>query len=217
MIAKFKSENSTSFNFNGLDKQRNYLAHVIGNNIMVFSAYNSKDVLLRPTPYNDIEINGDVKNNVEEAHNALTPLLFTKNIVTSGGALISTSNTLKFHNSTDGVVHQGISGNLVIDPLGNVNGGYVLVNWSGNANPNITGVSPSLIRRLSGSDDITTQGSYLIGIAYQDGRYWVSIKSHAQYVGAGGGGTGEQAPILTTTLSGGGQTETAPILTTTLS
>ena len=174
MIAIIKNESTFAFSFNGIDKPRNYVAIVNGDNILIISSYDSREVLLKSTPYNSIEVNGLTYASAEETVNALTPILFTKSIVTPSGATKSTSNTLKFFNSIEGVVHgtwdNPITGNLTVDLTGAVEGGIVAVIWSGDSTPTINNAVLESVR-----GEITTQGVYTIYFHYLSSRFNVNI------------------------------------------
>jgi len=197
MILRIKNENTTHFSINGLFRERNWMALVAGNNVQIVNSYYSKKVI-HDEHFSNFEINGNIFSNVEDCANALTPIIFTKQLITSSGASVSTSNTLKFFNSTDGVVHQGITGNLFIDPTGQVVGGGVLVEWSGDGNPLIGGVAPNLIDNEG--EDITVQGDYKIWIVWTGTKYSLNITGGDEYIGTeqgtGTGGAAPQAPSL---------------------
>lgn len=210
----------STFELNGIERQKVFLAVQRSlSSIEIVCAYDSRIVILKNTDFDDIIVNGVIHSTLKDLIATLNPVMFTNNIIESGGSPVSTSNTLKFTNSTDGIIHTSITGALNIDPTGQVNGGMVEVKGNWDENPAITlnGNSSSLIRSDSGSETITESGDYTIFIHYDGTFYNVNIRKTVIYTGTGtgGGGTGETAPILTTSLSG--QTETAPILTTNLS
>lgn len=192
-----RNETTLTFEMNGVDRPKNYVALLQGDNIVIMSAYDSNFVLLKSTPYTDFTIQGNTYSSAQEVVDALTPVIYTKQILSPGGAPKSTSNTLQFHNSTEGVNHAQtgglpLTGDLVIDPSNKVEGGFVTFPWSGDANPNITGVPANLIQNVGLT--ISAQGTYEFHLWYSNGTYKVNITQPVQYVGAGGGDT--TAPLV---------------------
>jgi len=172
MTAVIKNETTVTFSMNGIDYQKNYTPLLIGDNIMLISAYDSKQVILKSTHYSEFTINGFVPASASDCISALVPLLFTKDIVTPGGSSRTNSTTLQFYNSVEGVTHinQGddsplTDSNYTVDLTNAVEGGVVVLHYNGSVNPNISGAT---IRAWSGN--ITALGNYVIYLHYTGGK-----------------------------------------------
>jgi hypothetical protein len=100
--------------------------------------------------------------------------LIVKNAAGATGALTSTSNTVYFTNGANGVIHgtwaTPITGNIVLNGTGALEGSCAVIIYSGSTTPNITG---GTIQSLAG--EITQAGTYSIYIQYLLGRYNINI------------------------------------------
>lgn len=160
-----------------------------------------------------------VFNNYRDLYNAVFSLI---GLVTD----ISPSGFLKFDSLAVGRIHGSITPittNLEIDPAYSVEGGMVEVIWEGNVNPNITGVSASII--VSIGQTITQQGVYSIFMLFTGGRYKVNITPlPVVYVGDGDAlddpeippeGATATAPVITVTDPPISASATPPVITVT--
>ena len=119
----------------------------------------------------------------------LTPTEVDNNFSEIGTVSISTSNTMLF-DKIGGYRHgtwaTPLTGALVLDTTGAVEGGCAVAIWNGSSNPTISG---GTIESLSGN--ITTSGTYSIYFHYLNGRFNVNIFN------VSGGVTDTTAPTLT--------------------
>lgn len=174
---------TATFTMNGVTYLKNFQSLVINNSIKIVNAYDSKMILLSNTNYADFTVDGNTFANVLLLQQDLVSKLFNRPATGAGLIETSLSSTMFFHN-TAGVRHgtwtTPITGTLTIDPSGAVEGGTVVVIWSGSSNPTIVG---GIIQSYGG--DITINGIYSIYIHYLNGRYNVNI-FNSENPGTGG-------------------------------
>lgn len=177
MQAVINSGGINTFELNGIQRERVFIALPLGDDsIIIVCVYNSSLVLLPPTNVSGIEINSIVYSTSKEVVESLNPILFTKNIVSPSGSVRSTSTTLEFWNSLDGVVHVNTNNSPLtatsyqIDLASAVEGGMVEIIFSGSSNPAFSGAT---IRKYEGN--IVTQSEYSIYLRYSGGKVNINI------------------------------------------
>lgn len=67
------------FSLDGIDYFKNFLSKVNGNNITIYNAYDSKNVLVEATIFSQITLNGIVHTSVAALQSALLPIIYTRN------------------------------------------------------------------------------------------------------------------------------------------
>ena len=77
MIARFDNIDIERFNFNGIPYYKTFVARRIGTYVIeVVGIYDSKLVLLPPTPISQVKVNNIIYDSTEACINALMPVLF---------------------------------------------------------------------------------------------------------------------------------------------
>lgn len=76
--------NSQRFTLNGISYYKNFLSHVIGENIRIVNAYDSKLEILRLTHYSEIRVGGRSFGSVEALQMALLPVLYVRGTLGNG-------------------------------------------------------------------------------------------------------------------------------------
>lgn len=74
----------TRFSFNGVEYLKNYTSTVNSNRVSIFNCYERKDVLLEPTPYNQVVLDGQVYNSAAGLHAALLPVIYIRSTLAGG-------------------------------------------------------------------------------------------------------------------------------------
>lgn len=87
---------ATTFSLNGVVYQKNFMSRVLGSeNLTIINTYDSKNVLLKPTSYENITLNGNTYNDAVTLHNNLIGVLFTRVSLVSEGTVINQDNGIK--------------------------------------------------------------------------------------------------------------------------
>lgn len=197
MAVIINNETTITFSLNGVDHQKNYVPVVSGENVIIVSAYDSDLVLLKSTPFGDFTINGIKYASSQEVSNILTPLLYSKQVVSSAGATRTDSTTIQLYDAVEGVIHVNTDNSpmtatdYVIDLSNAVEGGGAVIkaNVSSNLNFTVQGGSAPII--YPDNDAIGSLGTYRIILWYVAGEILVFIP------GAGTGGTDTTNPQVT--------------------
>jgi len=80
MTAQFTDINAREFKLNGVRHLKTYVSIYYNNGIRVVGAYDSKLELLPSVNVSEVSVNGTIYTSVVDLSNALTPLLFSKNV-----------------------------------------------------------------------------------------------------------------------------------------
>lgn len=161
------------FTLNGVSYLKNFQSLISGDSIRIVNAYDSRLELLSWTLYSEFTVDGSTFASAILLQENLVSKLFNRPATGSGLLETSTSNTLSFHN-TAGVRHGTfaipITGNLILNTTGSVEGGTVVIVWSGSSDPSF---SSGTVQSYSGG--ITSAGTYSIYVHYLNGRFNVNI------------------------------------------
>lgn len=76
--------NESRFTLNGVQYFKNYLTRVAGNNLSIYNAYNTCDVLVPFSPHERFQVNGSLFEAVEELQAALVGICYTRNTLNEG-------------------------------------------------------------------------------------------------------------------------------------
>ncbi|AXG73933.1 hypothetical protein DVK85_06620 [Flavobacterium arcticum] len=74
----------TRFSFNGIEYLKNYTSTVHNNSLSIFNCYERKDVLLEPTPYNQVTLDGQIYSSASGLHAALLSVIYTRSTLAGG-------------------------------------------------------------------------------------------------------------------------------------
>jgi hypothetical protein len=77
--------NATRFSLDGIQYFKNYISKVAGSQIIIFNAYDRKDVLVDWTAFGDVQVNGITYGNVANLQSALLPVIYTRQSLGGGG------------------------------------------------------------------------------------------------------------------------------------
>lgn len=182
MAVVITNETTLTFSMNGVDRSKNYVAVMQGDNVAIISANDTSFTLLKSTPFSEFTINGATFANAQEVVNALTPIVYTKQIVNSGGAIKTASTTIQFYNSIEGTTHINsdntplTDSTFVLDTSNAVEQGSAIIKWERQG----TDISfeddqqvPFLVNWVSSQP--TQNGVHLIGLWYLGGEVYVSL------------------------------------------
>jgi uncharacterized repeat protein (TIGR02059 family) len=165
------------FELNGILREKVFLVLQRSlSSVEIVCAYDSRIVLMPNTPLDEITVDGNVLGTAKELIETLNPILFSKQVVSAAGSSRTDSTTLRFTNSIEGITHINTdnsplsAASYVVDLNGAVEGGGVILHYTGGVNPLISGAP---IRAWSG--DITKAGNYVLYMQYTGGKLNINV------------------------------------------
>lgn len=79
------SYNDKRFTLNGTQYFRNYITKIAGSKLMIFNAYDNKDVLVQLSEYNQFTVNGSSYESVEELQSAIMGICYDRTTLGDSG------------------------------------------------------------------------------------------------------------------------------------